>query len=175
MARTEEHLKEVYLTREKSDFKEELGPLDGTEVAHYVARYAHETDEGCRVEVNLAGVDWMRAVAEKLRRGFTLTIDYGHLAGAGNFALRYPKVFVFFVTNTGIIWPGITRLDRPVDYATYSNFFSSFCCKSTIRKSLNWCVFKIRIAIPCHVIRKRNAQRFSDKMSISVTISSIFV
>ena len=49
-------------------------------MAHYVARYAHETDEGCRVEVNLAGVDWMRAVAAKLRRGFALTIDYGHLA-----------------------------------------------------------------------------------------------
>ncbi len=80
VARTEGHLKEVYLTRKESDFKEELGPLDGTEVAQYVARYAHETDEGCRVEVNLAGVDWMRAVAAKLRRGFALTIDYGHLA-----------------------------------------------------------------------------------------------
>ena len=80
VARAEGHLKEVYLTRQESGFREELGPLDSTQVAHYVARYAHETDEGCRVEVNLAAVDWMRTVAEKLRRGFALTIDYGHLA-----------------------------------------------------------------------------------------------
>ncbi|HEY9727480.1 MAG TPA: SAM-dependent methyltransferase [Chroococcales cyanobacterium] len=36
--------------------------------------------EGYRTEVNLAAFDWLSAVAQRLKRGFVLTIDYGYSA-----------------------------------------------------------------------------------------------
>ncbi len=74
------HLKEVYVTVEKGMLHEKLGPLSDSAVAAYVARYANRLEEGQRVEVNLRAVQWMRSVAEKLARGFVVTIDYGDLA-----------------------------------------------------------------------------------------------
>ncbi len=73
-------LKEVYVTAEGDELREKLGPLSSTEVAAYVARYAKVLEEGHRVEVNLRATQWMRTVAEKLTRGFVITIDYGDLA-----------------------------------------------------------------------------------------------
>ena len=80
VGRIDGRLKELYLTLKDAEWEEEFGPLSSTEVAAYVARYAHELEEGCRVEVNLGAVEWMRAVAAKLERGFILTVDYGNLA-----------------------------------------------------------------------------------------------
>jgi SAM-dependent MidA family methyltransferase len=37
--------------------------------------------DGYRSEVNLAALDWIKTVANRLRRGFLLTIDYGYPAG----------------------------------------------------------------------------------------------
>lgn len=36
--------------------------------------------EGYRTEVNLAALDWMRTVADRLQQGYVLTIDYGYPA-----------------------------------------------------------------------------------------------
>ena len=36
--------------------------------------------EGYRTEINLAALDWIATVANKLKRGFVLTIDYGYAA-----------------------------------------------------------------------------------------------
>ncbi|GAB4189811.1 MAG: SAM-dependent methyltransferase [Coleofasciculaceae cyanobacterium] len=36
--------------------------------------------EGYRTEVNLAALDWLKTVANRLKRGFLLTIDYGYSA-----------------------------------------------------------------------------------------------
>ncbi|HEY9669748.1 MAG TPA: SAM-dependent methyltransferase, partial [Coleofasciculaceae cyanobacterium] len=36
--------------------------------------------EGYRTEVNLAALEWLRAIANRLQRGFLLTIDYGYSA-----------------------------------------------------------------------------------------------
>lgn len=80
VARIGGRLKEIYVTGDGETLKEKLGPLSGTEVAAAVARYAHGIEEGCRVEVNLRATQWIKAVAEKLRRGFVITIDYGGLA-----------------------------------------------------------------------------------------------
>ena len=73
-------LKEVYVTAEGEELREKLGPLSTTEIAAYVARYAKGIEEGHRVEANLRAVEWIRAVAERLTRGFVITIDYGDLA-----------------------------------------------------------------------------------------------
>jgi SAM-dependent MidA family methyltransferase len=73
-------LREIYVTAEEGTLCEKVGPLSDTAVAAYVARYAHGLEEGHRMEENLAGAEWIRSVAEKLARGFVLTIDYGDLA-----------------------------------------------------------------------------------------------
>lgn len=73
------HVKEVYVTAEGDELRETLGPLSDPAVAAAVARYAKGLEEGQRVEVNLQAIKWLRSVAEKLVRGFVITIDYGDL------------------------------------------------------------------------------------------------
>ena len=80
VTRTGGHLKEIYVIAEGNSLREKLGPISDPAVAAYVARYAHQLDEGNRMEVNLAAQVWIRAVAAKLARGFVLTVDYGDLA-----------------------------------------------------------------------------------------------
>lgn len=74
-------LKEVYVAAEGENLCEKLGAISDSRIAAAVARYAHELEEGQRVEVSLAAADWLRSVAQKLARGFVITIDYGDLAG----------------------------------------------------------------------------------------------
>jgi SAM-dependent MidA family methyltransferase len=73
-------LKEIYVTAEGDALREELGPLSDPAIARAVARYANQLEEGHRVEVCLTAARWIRSVAEKLARGFVITIDYGDLA-----------------------------------------------------------------------------------------------
>lgn len=73
-------LKEIYVTAEGDELREKVGAISSTEVAAYVARYAKGMEDGHRVEVNLRAAQWIRTIAEKLSRGFAVTIDYGDLA-----------------------------------------------------------------------------------------------
>lgn len=73
-------LKEVYVAAEGDWLREKSGPISESAVAATVARYAQELEEGHRVEVCLTAARWIRSVAEKLARGFVITIDYGDLA-----------------------------------------------------------------------------------------------
>jgi SAM-dependent MidA family methyltransferase len=74
------HLREVYVTAEGGELREKTGRISNPGVAAAVARYAPQLEEGCRVEVNLAATRWMRSLAEKLERGFVISVDYGDLA-----------------------------------------------------------------------------------------------
>jgi SAM-dependent MidA family methyltransferase len=74
------HLREVYVAAQGDELGEKLGPIRNPAIAAAVARYANQLEEGCRVEVNLIASQWMRSVAEKLIRGFVITVDYGDLA-----------------------------------------------------------------------------------------------
>jgi SAM-dependent MidA family methyltransferase len=73
-------LKELYVTVQGTTLREKLGPISDPSIAAAVARYANDLEEGQRVEVNLNAGRWMRSVAEKLTRGFVITVDYGDLA-----------------------------------------------------------------------------------------------
>jgi SAM-dependent MidA family methyltransferase len=73
-------LKEIYVGAEGDSLCEKSGPISDPAVAAYVARYAHQLEEGHRMEVNRHAEAWMHAVAAKLARGFVLTIDYGDMA-----------------------------------------------------------------------------------------------
>ncbi len=83
-------LKEVYVTAEGDALREKLGPISDPAIATAIARYANQLEEGHRAEVSLAAPDWMRSVAEKLERGFVLTIDYGERAER-HYTLNRPR------------------------------------------------------------------------------------
>jgi len=73
-------LKEIYVEADGGNLRETLGPITDSAVAAAVARYANRLEEGHRMEVNLRATPWLISMAEKLERGFVLTIDYGGLA-----------------------------------------------------------------------------------------------
>jgi SAM-dependent MidA family methyltransferase len=56
------------------------GPLSTPSLAEYLDRLHVELEPGWRAEINLRAVEWVRAVARRLRRGFVVLIDYGHEA-----------------------------------------------------------------------------------------------
>jgi SAM-dependent MidA family methyltransferase len=80
VSRTRGRLKEIYVAAEGDNLRETPGAISDSQIAAAVARYAHQLEEGHRVEVNRRAALWISSVAEKLSRGFVITIDYGDLA-----------------------------------------------------------------------------------------------
>ncbi len=73
-------LREVFVVRKDEGFGEELRPLSSPLLAAHFEWLGVAPVEGNRAEVNLAAPRWLRQVAQLLRRGFVLTIDYGYPA-----------------------------------------------------------------------------------------------
>ena len=76
---------EIYVTAGSSEdeFVEVTGELSTPHLAEYfdwvkVKIPSAAYPEGYRTEVNLAALDWMKTLAQKLQRGYLLTIDYGY-------------------------------------------------------------------------------------------------
>ncbi|MBD2744191.1 class I SAM-dependent methyltransferase [Coleofasciculus sp. FACHB-1120] len=79
-------LREIYVTMpDGTHFEEVIGELSTPQLAEYFdlvgiklpsAAYA----DGYRSEINLAAQSWLSTVADKLKRGYLLTIDYGYPA-----------------------------------------------------------------------------------------------
>ncbi|MEG4424330.1 MULTISPECIES: class I SAM-dependent methyltransferase [unclassified Microcoleus] len=71
--------------QEKIKFVEVVGEVSTPKIGEYldlvgIDLSASVYGDGYRSEVNLAALDWMSTVAQKLQRGYLLTIDYGHPA-----------------------------------------------------------------------------------------------
>jgi SAM-dependent MidA family methyltransferase len=73
-------LKEVYVTQDQGQLKEQWGELSDSRMASYFQSMDVALQEGQRAEVNLKALDWVEKVARCLKRGFVLTVDYGYLA-----------------------------------------------------------------------------------------------
>lgn len=79
-------LQEIYVTlpeTETGPFRETLGELSTPHLAKYfefVGVDINQYPAGYRTEVNLAALDWLTAVADRIARGFIVTIDYGYPA-----------------------------------------------------------------------------------------------
>jgi SAM-dependent MidA family methyltransferase len=76
-------LQEVYVTEQNGQWVECLGELSTPQIEEYfelvgvdLLAYA----DGYRTEVNLQALDWLQQVADRLTRGYLLTIDYGYIA-----------------------------------------------------------------------------------------------
>jgi len=78
---TADGLREVMVTAEGDEFREQLAPLSTGEIATYLQRLGVTLTVGQRAEIRLAADRWLRGVARSLQRGFVLTIDYGYQAG----------------------------------------------------------------------------------------------
>jgi SAM-dependent MidA family methyltransferase len=74
------NLKEIYITQDHGQLKEQWGELSDPRIAPYFQSMDIALREGQRAEVNLKALDWVEKVARCLRKGFVLTIDYGYLA-----------------------------------------------------------------------------------------------
>ena len=73
-------LKEIYVTQDHGQLKEQWGELSDPRIASYFQSMGINLQEGQRAEVNLKALDWVEKVARCLTKGFVLTIDYGYLA-----------------------------------------------------------------------------------------------
>ena len=80
VTRQQNRLREIYVAAEEGSLGDAAGSISDSRIAAAVARDAPDLEEGSRAEVSLAAASWIGAVAEKLARGFVLTIDYGDLS-----------------------------------------------------------------------------------------------
>jgi len=70
---------EVYVTY-KEGFVEELRPPSTPLLEEYLSQLEIKLKEGFRIEINLDALEWIKNVANTLRRGFVITVDYGYTA-----------------------------------------------------------------------------------------------
>lgn len=73
-------LREIYVACDDQKLIEELGPPTSSDIENYFREQRIELREGQQAEVNLDAREWIRDAGRKLRRGFVLTVDYGHEA-----------------------------------------------------------------------------------------------
>lgn len=71
---------ELFVDYRDGRFEECLKPLSTPALSHYLQRLNQTWPEGYRTELNLQALEWMEQVAQRIDRGFVLTIDYGHTA-----------------------------------------------------------------------------------------------
>ena len=71
---------ELYVDYRDRQFVECLKPPSTNLLGQYLERLQATWSEGYRTEVNLQAMDWMEQVAQRIDRGFVVTIDYGHTA-----------------------------------------------------------------------------------------------
>jgi len=83
-------LQEIYVTSQPDaagaiQFAEVIGELSTPDLVAYFQNIGIDLTssaypEGYRTEVNLAALDWLQTVGDRLHRGYVLTIDYGYPA-----------------------------------------------------------------------------------------------
>ncbi|HEV2841563.1 MAG TPA: SAM-dependent methyltransferase [Chthoniobacterales bacterium] len=60
------------------EFRFVLEPITDTELRRHLETIPRDLSAPYETEVNLAAVRWIETLAEKLTRGYVLTVDYGH-------------------------------------------------------------------------------------------------
>ncbi len=73
-------LREIYVTLNGEEFCEQAGPLSTPAMEKYFRAQQIELAESQQAEAGLAACAWIQDAGRRLRRGFVLTIDYGHEA-----------------------------------------------------------------------------------------------
>ncbi|MEO0770017.1 MAG: SAM-dependent methyltransferase [Cyanobacteria bacterium J06649_4] len=77
-------LREIWVSHSEKGFSAKPQALSTDQLTTYFEKVGINLTtgypEGYRTEVNLAALDWLSQVTEKLKRGYILTIDYGYTA-----------------------------------------------------------------------------------------------
>lgn len=73
-------LQEVFVIVADNLFAEMPRPLSTCAISEYFAAQQITLEEGQQAEAGLEGCDWIMEIGRRLRRGFVVTIDYGHEA-----------------------------------------------------------------------------------------------
>ncbi|NEO28024.1 MAG: class I SAM-dependent methyltransferase, partial [Kamptonema sp. SIO4C4] len=78
-------LKEIYVTWQDDKFIETVGELSTPKLQEYFDEIGLEFPssgypEDYVTEVNLAALDWLKTLSQKLKQGYLITIDYGYPA-----------------------------------------------------------------------------------------------
>lgn len=82
----DEQVREIYVTTQDGiNFVEATGEISTKDLNRYfnfngIKLSKDIYPQGYRSEINLAAIDWLSVVADKLQRGYLLTIDYGYSA-----------------------------------------------------------------------------------------------
>jgi SAM-dependent MidA family methyltransferase len=71
-------LRELYVAVGPSGLCEQTGPLSAETLREYFSEQGITLQAGQQAEVNLHACEWIADAGRRLRRGFILTIDYGH-------------------------------------------------------------------------------------------------
>jgi SAM-dependent MidA family methyltransferase len=73
-------LREIYVGLDGDRFCDQIGPLSSPRLEEYFSEQGIELLEGQQAEAGLAAAAWIEDAAQRIGRGFLLTIDYGHEA-----------------------------------------------------------------------------------------------
>lgn len=78
-------LQEIYLTNDEEGLREITGDISTPKIAEYFKLVEIDLKldlypEGYRTEINLAALNWIETVANKLKQGYSIAIDYGYPA-----------------------------------------------------------------------------------------------
>jgi SAM-dependent MidA family methyltransferase len=78
-------LQEIYVGENQGELIEIIAEISTPELLKYFEKVQikiNESDypDGYRTEVNLQALDWLHRIAQKLKQGYLLTIDYGYSA-----------------------------------------------------------------------------------------------
>jgi SAM-dependent MidA family methyltransferase len=73
-------LREMYVGLGKNGLCDEIGPLSSNALGEYFSEQQIALVDEQQAEVNLAASPWIEEAGRTLKRGFILTIDYGHEA-----------------------------------------------------------------------------------------------
>jgi SAM-dependent MidA family methyltransferase len=73
-------LRELYVALGPHGLCEQTGPLSSAALGEYFSGQGIALEESQQAEVNVQACDWIEDVGKRLRRGFVLTVDYGHEA-----------------------------------------------------------------------------------------------
>ena len=93
-------LREIYVRQEGGRFYEEAGEPSSPELESYLQDLHMKLPEGVRTEICLKTIEWMKEVGRKLKRGFIITIDYGHPATELYSLLRPQGTLVCYYRHT---------------------------------------------------------------------------
>ena len=85
IAIAQKQIQEIYVTYTEGEIREAIDQISTPKIEDYfefvgVNILANDYPENYRTEVNLAALEWLKTVAQKLKRGYLLTIDYGYNA-----------------------------------------------------------------------------------------------